>query len=116
MSEAKRQQFTVRGRKSEYDWRWPDGDPVWKTSYKDGTEWIDGELATEYRADFLECFGLNPQYFFDKSPHEVLREMSPKDLIALRRLFEREFGEPRLEVRNLAGRGNGKQFPAEEAL
>ena len=111
--EPKRQQFTVCGKGKDFDWRWPDGHPVWTTSWKEGAHWENDDLRHEDQCiELLGIFGLNG--IAGTLPPEKLRETSPASLIALRREIESKTGKPRLEIR--CQRSGGTYCLAEEAI
>lgn len=112
--QVKRQQFTVCGSNGyDYDWRWPDGYPVWRKSSKEGARWYDEPLDESDRLPLLCNFGLALDGVFDTLPLETLVEMSPASLIAIRREIEEEHKFLHLDVR--CERTGGPHIPAEEA-
>jgi len=89
---ASRQQYAVHFRAEEgnatsCDWRWPEGYPVWKMSSQEGNGWyVNGPLNERGRAEILKHFGL--EAVSDELPLEVIAEMSPFALLAIRRMLE----------------------------
>lgn len=106
--------FDKDGTEHTFEWRWPDGKPLWNRACKEDKA-VDtysvGSLREENVEKFLEEFGL--QRYAKAPTFEVLSTMSPFELIKFRRERERDENLEYLEVKSTRG---GDPVLAELAL
>ncbi len=90
-------QYMVGGSDAACDWRWPEGQPVWVMSSKEGVRWYhDGPLNEEGRRMILAHFGLEP--IENDLPLAIIAETPPASLAAMRRELEERLGLGHLEM------------------
>ena len=95
---VEKQSYMVGGETLSADWRWPEDQPHWRMSFKEGVTWeVDGPLNEAGRQLLLRHFGL--ETIAAHLPLEKIATMSPLTLTKKRHTLERN-GTPHLEPKS----------------